>query len=121
MHELAVTQQLLGLAVRYADQAGGGRVTDLHVVIGDLSTFCEDSVTFAWEYLARETPCEGARLHFRRIPAELTCLDCGGHHTLQGEPVPCPYCSSSRLRVTAGDGLMLESIEVDTETPTFGH
>jgi hydrogenase nickel incorporation protein HypA/HybF len=113
MHELAITRELLGLALKHAGQAGGRRVTDLSIVIGDLSTFSEDAVAFSWEFLARGTVWEGARLHFRRVPAELTCLDCGGVHTLEGDLAPCPRCGSSRLKVTAGEDLLLESIEIE--------
>ncbi len=113
MHELGVTRELLRVALEHAGRAGGRRVTDLNVVIGDLSTFSEDAVSFSWEFLAQGTPCEGARLHFRRVPAELTCLDCGGAHTLGTEVAPCPRCGSSRLKVTAGEDLLLESLEIE--------
>jgi hydrogenase nickel incorporation protein HypA/HybF len=114
MHELSVTQQLLKLAVEHAGAAGATRVTGLSLVIGDLSSFSAEAVSFCWELLARDTICEGARLEFRRMRGELTCLDCGAVHSLQGEPAPCPRCASSRLKVTAGDDLVLDSIEVET-------
>jgi hydrogenase nickel incorporation protein HypA/HybF len=114
MHEMAITRELLGLAQKHAAAAGGRRVTDLAIVVGELSTFSEDAVAFCWEVLAQGSPCEGARLHFRRVPAELTCLDCGKAHTLGGELAPCPACGSSRLKVTAGDDLILESLEIET-------
>jgi len=114
MHELGVTQRLLDLAIEHVADADGARVTDLHIAIGDLSTFCEDAVAFCWEHLARGTACDGAQLHFRRIAAELTCQDCGHAHPLQGELQPCPRCGSNRLRVTAGDDLLLESLELET-------
>jgi hydrogenase nickel incorporation protein HypA/HybF len=116
MHELGVTQRLLDLALDHAAHAGGTHVTDLHIAIGALSTFCEDAVSFCWEHLAQGTACDGARLHFRRIPAELTCQDCGDVHPLRDELGPCPRCGSRRLRVTAGDDLLLESLEVETAT-----
>ena len=55
-------------------------------------------------------------MRFRRVPAELTCLDCGGVHTLGGELKPCPHCGSSRLKVTAGEDLLLESLEIEDGT-----
>jgi len=115
MHELSITQELLGLAVKHAVAAGGGRVTALSIAIGDLSTFSEDAVGFCWEFLARGTQCEGARLHFRRIPGELTCRDCGDVHALRQELEPCPRCGSHRLKVTGGNDLVLETIEVETD------
>ncbi len=114
MHELSITQHLVGLALKHAGAAGASRVTGLSLVIGELSTFSEDSVSFCWEFLARGTACEGARLHFRRVPAELLCLDCGAAGVLSGDLAPCAECGSGRLRVTSGDDLVLESIEIET-------
>jgi hydrogenase nickel incorporation protein HypA/HybF len=115
MHELSITQELLGLAVKHAVAAGGGRVTALSIAIGDLSTFSEDAVGFCWEALARGTQCEGARLQFRRVPGQLTCRDCGDVHTLRRELAPCPRCGSHRLKVTGGNDLVLETIEVESD------
>jgi hydrogenase nickel incorporation protein HypA/HybF len=120
MHELAVTQQLLQLALKEAAAAGAARVTALNVGIGELSTFSDDAVGFCWEHVARETACEGATIHFNRVAAQLTCRDCGRVHSWQGEPAPCPHCSSLRLEISAGDDLVLESIEVETEPATHG-
>jgi hydrogenase nickel incorporation protein HypA/HybF len=113
VHELAVTQGLLELALRHAGQAGGVRVTDLHLVIGELASIVDDSVSFYWDHVSQGTPAEGARLHFRRVPAELTCEDCGlrfGWDQVQGA---CPGCSGARVRVSDGEQFHLESIEVE--------
>jgi len=115
MHELAVTQQLLQLALRQAAAAGVPRVTGLSVAIGELSTFSEDAVGFCWEHVARGTMCEGATISFHHVAAELTCRDCGRVHHWPGEPRPCPHCGSLRLEVSAGEDLLLESIDVETE------
>ena len=120
MHELAVTQQLLQLALKQAASAGAQRVTALSLAIGEMSTFSDDAVGFCWEHVARGTICEDATLRFTRVPAALTCLDCGQVHRWQGEPMPCPSCGSLRLELSAGDDLLLESIEVETETTPSG-
>lgn len=110
MHELAVTQALLEIALRHAD---GARVTDLHLVIGDLASIVDDSVAFYWDQVSQGTAAEGARLHFRRVAAELTCEDCGrrfGWDQVQGA---CPGCGGGRVRVSDGEQFHLESIEVE--------
>lgn len=45
MHELAVTRSILEIATRYASQANASRVTDIYLVIGQLSTIVDDSVS----------------------------------------------------------------------------
>jgi hydrogenase nickel incorporation protein HypA/HybF len=113
MHELAVTENLLNLALRHAEQASARRVTDLYMVIGELTTIVGDSVQFYWDIVSKGTPCEGACLHFERIPAQFRCQDCGTQYPLNGDLRGCPQCASSRVLVAAGGEFRLESIEVD--------
>ena len=113
MHELAVTENLLKTALRYGEAAAARRVTDLHLVIGELATIVGDSVQFYWDIISKGTLCEGASLHFERVPAELRCLDCGHPYKLDGALTECPACSSARVRIVAGDEFRLEAIEVE--------
>ena len=115
MHELAVTQQLLQLALKQAEVAGARRVSALRVAIGELSTFSEEAVGFCWEHVARGTICEGATIAFDRVPGEITCRECGDVWRWRGELAPCGRCGSLRLEVSAGDDLVLQSLEVETD------
>lgn len=114
MHELPITQSILEISLRHAQQAGAQRITDLYLVIGQLSYVMDDSVQFYWDMIAKDTPAEGARLHFKRIPAELLCLDCGRRYSPDGETLACPNCQSVRVKVAAGDEFRLDSIDVDS-------
>ncbi len=113
MHELAVTESILDLAVKYARQAEARRVTDLYLVIGRLSSVVDDSVQFYWELLSEKTLCEGSRLHFQRVPAQLTCLECSNAYELDSELEPCPNCGSPKVKVTSGDQFFLDSIQIE--------
>jgi hydrogenase nickel incorporation protein HypA/HybF len=113
MHELSVTESVLNIACKHAKQAKASRVTDIYLVIGRLSSIVDDSVAFYWDVISKDTICENAKLHFRRIPAELICKDCGKKYILETELTPCPACGSARVRVTSGDEFNLESIEIE--------
>jgi hydrogenase nickel incorporation protein HypA/HybF len=113
VHELSVTESLLNLAVHHAQQAGAVRVTDLYLVIGQLSSLVDDSVQFYWDMISAGTLCEKARLHFERIPAKFQCLDCSEEYQLPGELIACPRCNSARLKVIAGDEFRLDHLEAD--------
>lgn len=118
MHELMVTESLLEITLRHARQAGAARVTDLHLVIGELSTVIDDSVQFYWDFVSEGTPAEGATLHFRRIPAEMACQDCGETYDPKAD-LTCPACGSSNVRIISGQEFFLEAIEVgDDEAAT---
>jgi hydrogenase nickel incorporation protein HypA/HybF len=120
MHELAVTESILEITLRHADQAGAEKVTDIHLVIGELASIVDDSVQFYWDMVAQDTLAEGAKLHFRRIPAEMECLDCGSrYHPGEGQ-LRCPGCENGRVRVIAGEEFRLEAIEVDSDPSADG-
>lgn len=112
MHELSVTTSILEIALRHARAAGATRITDLHLVIGQLSSIVDDSVQFYWDIVSENTLAAGSRLHFRRVPAELTCLDCGARYA-PGSADSCPACGSTRAQITAGEEFYLDSIEVE--------
>jgi hydrogenase nickel incorporation protein HypA/HybF len=113
MHELSVTESILEIAVRHARTAGATRITDLYLVIGDLSSIVDDSVQFYWDQLSQNTLAEGSRLHFRRIPTELLCLSCDRRYTPARDDFACPSCGGMRIKVVAGEEFYLESIEVE--------
>ncbi|MCE9636505.1 MAG: hydrogenase maturation nickel metallochaperone HypA [Planctomycetes bacterium] len=114
MHELAITQALLDVAIRHAADARATRVTEIHVVIGDLASTVDDCVIFYWGEISRGTICEGARIRFERVPARMRCDDCSTEFGLTGGLTPCTGCGGVRLRVLAGDECRLESLTVQT-------
>ncbi len=115
MHELMVTESILEIALRHAHEANAGRVTDLFLVIGDLSSVVDDSVQFYWDFVSEGTVAEGAKLHFRRVPAELVCQDCGRAYGPE-EDLACPACQSNNIRINTGQEFLLEAIEVSNDT-----
>lgn len=114
MHELSITQSILEIALRHGVQAQAKKITDLYLVIGQLSSVVDDSVQFYWDMIAEGTLAEGARLHFKRIPAQLECKQCGQTYTLNGNQLDsCPNCESLNVKVIAGKEFQLESIEIE--------
>ena len=113
MHELAITEQIADIAIRHGEQNQAQKITDLYLVIGELSTVVDDSVQFYWDLITSETICEGAKLHFNRVPAVFQCQDCGNQYGLmEGELRPCPSCQSSKMEIIQGKEFHLESINI---------
>ena len=88
MHELSVTESILNIAKNHAVKANAKQVTDIHIVIGALSSIVDDSIQFYWDIITQDTICASAELHFKRVPAKLTCQDC--NHSLQYREMSCP-------------------------------
>jgi hydrogenase nickel incorporation protein HypA/HybF len=115
MHELAVTENILDIALKHAKQAGAIKVTDIHLVIGNLSSIIDDSVSFYWDILTEDTICSESKLHFKRIPAKLECLECGEAYSIDSGLSPCLKCGSAKVKVISGEEFWLDSIEVERE------
>ena len=118
MHELAVTQSVLEIALRHATKAGGRRITNIHLAMGELSTNLDESVQFYWDILAQGTAAEGATLHFRRVPALLQCRSCEAQYPLAGGELACPECGHAGAKILAGEEFSLEAIDVDERGET---
>jgi len=113
MHELAVTESVLKIALQHAEKANAKRVTDLHIVMGELASMVDDSIQFYFDFLSRDTLAENATLRFRREPAIVGCWDCGGKFEACAPLSPvCPQCGGTKLQVTGGREFRVESIEV---------
>ncbi len=113
MHELAVTENVLALVLEAAQKANARRVTAINLVIGDLSSFVDESVQFYFDLLSRGTIAEGAVLNFRREHAIASCRECRQEFQVSSPLSPfCPNCGSHRLEVRGGQGLVIDSIEV---------
>ena len=55
MHELPVTQSILDIAVNQAKAVNAARITDVHLVIGQLASIVDDSVQFYWDFVSQGT------------------------------------------------------------------
>lgn len=114
MHELAVTEQILNLALHHAREAQARQVTDLHLKIGALSTIIDESVQFYWDIVSKDSLCQGAVLHFERVPATLHCQTCNLDYTLEQELTACPNCNGIQVKIISGQEFELTSIDIDT-------
>lgn len=113
MHEYAVTQNILNIAVEEAQKAGASRVTQINLVIGDLSTIVDESVQLYFDLLSQDTPAREAKLVFRRIPAEFRCRECSHVYNKPAHGFDCPVCGSLGTPTGRGREFYIESLMVE--------
>ncbi len=113
MHELPVTQSILEIALRHAEKANARRITDLYLVMGELATLVDDSIQFYWDMIAEGTIAQGAKLHFRRVPAELQCMACFTKYHPKEKELLCPNCGSVGAKIVAGEEFSIEAMDVE--------
>ena len=110
MHELALTKNLLEVALKHA---GAQPIRHVNLLIGEWSDEREEAIRFYWDDLARDTRAQAAELHFQRVEAEMQCLACEAIFHPEEEDGTCPACGSPRLKLLRGDEVRLESIDVE--------
>ena len=113
MHELAITQSMLDIVLEQAEKAGAKKVSRINLTIGELSGFVGECVQFYFNFLAKETPAEGATLAFTMVPATARCQSCHKLFKLKEFDWTCPHCGGNNIEITAGKELFVESIEVE--------
>ena len=113
MHELSVTENILNIALTHAEKSSASRVTDIFLVIGQLSSIVDDSVQFYWDFVSENTICSGAKLHFQRKPARFLCSSCNNEFQIKDELTSCPSCGGMQITITSGEEFYVDSIEIE--------
>ena len=113
MHELPITQSILEIISKKSQEVQASRVTQVNVVIGELSGAVPDCIEFYFDSLSKDTVAEDATLSFKSIPAQLRCRACFTTFSPQDGEWACPGCHSPSIEIIGGRELYIESIEVE--------
>ena len=114
MHELSVTEDIMRIVNDHAGRNDAKSVTDVYLVIGELSSFIDDSIQFYFNMISPETIADGATLHFERIKTRFRCRRCGTEFEPEERDWVCPECQALGGDVIAGKEFYVESIQVTT-------
>ena len=115
MHELALAQEIIAMVSRYVPAAQAARVRSVHVRIGELAGVVPDSLEFCFSAVVAGTVWESAELVMTRVAAEACCLDCAATFPTQAPGAGCPACGSSFVRMTHGQELHVDAVELSDE------
>lgn len=113
MHEYAVTESILEIVQAEAAKAGANRITEIKIVIGELSTFVDQSIDFYFKALARGTAAAEAKLIFEKVAAQAKCKNCGAQFHPPDAFFTCPECNWPALELLRGQEFFVESIEIE--------
>jgi hydrogenase nickel incorporation protein HypA/HybF len=113
MHELYATQAILEKALEKAASEHAARITNVYVVVGEISTYSDDSVQFYWDEISKGTIAEGAELHFRHVGAELQCMACFTRYRPDATEILCPSCGGTGAKIIAGEEFYMEALDVE--------
>jgi hydrogenase nickel incorporation protein HypA/HybF len=110
VHELSIASAVVATVEKHA----GGRPTSAVTLrVGRLRQVVPESLEFYFGFVSKGTVCDGARLELEVVPGRLGCASCDHEWELDEPAFWCPACASSDVRITAGNELEVESIEVE--------
>ncbi len=113
MHELAITQSMLSIALEKAEEAQASRIKRINLIFGDLSGVADESVQFYFDTLSKDTIAAGASLSFQRMPLQLRCRVCSRVFSPDGPDWACPGCNGHQTEMISGSECRVDSIEVE--------
>ena len=92
MHELAITQDILSIALEQARSHNAKRITAVNVTIGRLTGIVDKSVEMYFELLSKDTIAAGATVSFEQPPVKLRCRSCNAVFSPASIIWTCPGC-----------------------------
>jgi hydrogenase nickel incorporation protein HypA/HybF len=110
VHELSLSSAIVATVEKHA---AGRRVTLVTLRVGRLRQVVPDTLAFYFEFVARGTICEGARLEQEVLETRLRCDPCAAEWEIAAPAFRCPHCGGSDVAVVGGDEFQVESIEVE--------
>ncbi|MCX7745763.1 MAG: hydrogenase maturation nickel metallochaperone HypA [Clostridia bacterium] len=113
MHEYAVTKSIIDIVTHEAKNAGAQKITQITLVIGDLSTIIDESVKMYFDIISEGTLAKGAELIFKRVSADFKCMQCDLIFNKPKKGFDCPRCGELGVPTGAGKEFYVESIEVE--------
>ena len=112
MHEFALAEDLLKLAVAESRKAGIVRLDKMVVSVGDLSGVSVDALEFAFSFLREEDEITvRTELVIERVGGKGRCKDCGREVSLDRLMLYCPDCDTPTVEITEGRDFMLLRLE----------
>jgi hydrogenase nickel incorporation protein HypA/HybF len=112
MSEFQAVQAILQKAIQQAREQGASRIVNLSLVLGEASTYEEESIRSHWEGVSKGTSAEGAILRFRRVQAEVQCMACFTKYHPKDSKLVCPNCASVGAKILAGEEFFIEAVDL---------
>lgn len=113
MHELALTESMLRLALSAAEQSGASRILQINVRLGVLSGVIPSCVEYYFRLQSEGTMAEGAELKMETIPLAIACRTCGRQSQSERPLLACPHCGSEDFRLLSGQEYFVDSLEAE--------
>ena len=113
MHEMAIAQNIVDIAVAAAEREHAQKITRINMVAGEMRAIVPMQLSFCFGVAAENTIASGAYLNLEIVPARGSCRNCGETFVVKDFLYICPRCEGSDIEITGGTELRIKDIEVE--------
>ena len=113
MHEVSLVESVVALVEDERRKQGFSRVRTIRLKVGTLGHAEPEALRFCFDAVTSGTIAEGARLEIEMVPGAGWCSRCQLTVPLEVRFSACPCCGNAHVRMTAGDELRVDEMEVD--------
>ncbi len=118
VHELSIAESILEAVRKEVASRPGSRPIRVGLRIGELAAVDVDSLTFCFEAVLKGTDWETLQLEARVCPIRRVCRDCGNEFAVVEYDATCPKCAGTNTKMSSGDELDFDYLEVETDGTT---
>lgn len=115
MHELPVTESILGIVLKHAENNDVKKIVTIYLGVGELSDLEDEWMQKYFEYLSKGTLAEEAKLSIERIPITMQCSACSNTFTVKKNDIgkiQCPRCNAEKCTLKSGKEYYIKNMEV---------
>ena len=113
MHEAAVAEDILGIAIDAAKKADANAITEVNIAVGEMTGLELSSLEFSFNVIKDGTIAQNAALNISRTKLIGQCNKCGRKIHLTHYNFFCPYCKEGILKIISGREMKVLSIETE--------
>lgn len=113
MHELAITESILKIAVNEAEKHNALKVLKIRIKVGELSGVVPNLIQEYFNIVSRDTIASSAELVIDRVPITIKCMDCQREFKLDKFRLRCPECDGINIKILTGREFYVDSLEVE--------
>jgi hydrogenase nickel incorporation protein HypA/HybF len=112
MHEVALMEEAVRVAVQAARASGGDRILKLRLRIGTMSGVVPEAMRFAFDVICRDTIAADATLEIDDVPATCWCAVCEREFPQTDFSNECPTCHNLSGKLCRGRELEIAAVEI---------
>jgi hydrogenase nickel incorporation protein HypA/HybF len=115
MHEFSIAQNIMGIILAEAKKAKAQKVLKVHLRIGELAQVFPGSLSFCFDFCAKGTIVEAAKLTIERVPVRVYCSSCDETLLVENNRYFCKNCGNLKIELVTGRELQINHLEIEDE------